>query len=45
MIIILKNVYVEGNEAYQKKLKNLLKELMPRNVKREKNIEENPSIS
>ena len=34
-----KNVYVEGNEAYQK-AKKFMKELMPKNVKILKNIEE-----
>ena len=33
-----KNVYVEGNEAYQK-AKKFMKELMPKNVKNIKNIE------
>ena len=33
-----KNVYVEGNEAYQK-AKKFMKELMPKNVKKHKNIE------
>ena len=34
-----KNVYVDGNEAYQK-AKKFMKELMPKNVKKLRSIEE-----
>ena len=40
-----KNIYIDGNEAYQK-AKKFMKELMPKNVKNIKNIEEkNPPFS
>ena len=38
-----KNVYIDGNEAYQK-AKKFMKELTPKNVKSLKNIEANSSF-
>ena len=40
MIMILKNIYIDGNGAYQK-AKKFMKELMPKNVKNIKKYREN----